>query len=150
GPYGSAASHEAYRRLIAEWLERRGRFTPPAEGESAPLTVNELILAYHKHAEAYYGFGADPGRGDAYCLRDALRVVRSLYGRSPAREFGPKALKACRARMVAMGWARTYANAQVDRVRRMFRWGAEEELVPAEAYFALKAVSGLRAGKCAA
>jgi integrase len=146
GPYGSAQSHEAYRRLTAEWLERRGQFAPPVR-EEAPLTVNELILAYYKHAAAYYGFDHDTRRGDRYCFRDALRVVKSLYGSTPARDFGPKSLKACRAKMVKMDWSRTYTNAQVDRVRRMFRWAAEEQLLPGSVYQDLRAVAGLRSSK---
>jgi hypothetical protein len=106
GPYGSAASREAYRRLIAEWLEQHAR-KPAAESE--PLTVSELNLAYGKFAQGYYGF--DGKRGDAYCLRDALRVVRSPYARSPASLFGPLALKACRTKMIEMDWSRGYVNA---------------------------------------
>jgi integrase len=146
GAFGSADSKEAYRRLIAEWAERRGRFAPKAEGP-APLSVNEVLLAYYKHAAAYYGFDADDRRGDGYCLRDALRVVKELYGSTPAKDFGPLGLKACRGRMLELGWSRTYANAQTDRVRRAFRWAVEEELVPGPVYEALRAVTGLRRGK---
>src|SRR5262249_36176036 len=85
-------------------------------------------------------------RGDEDCLRHALRVVRKLYGSTPAGDFGPKALKACRQHMIGLDWSRTYINAQVDRVRRMFRWAAEEELFPkaAEIYHRLETVTGLR------
>lgn len=148
GLFGSAESQEAYRRLVAEWLENHGKTPGGAEEEKPPLSINELILAYWKFAEAYYGF--DGQRGDSYCLRDALRVVKSLYGRSPAGEFGPLALKACRTQMVEKGWSRTYTNAQVDRIRRMFRWAAEEELLPGSVHQNLKAVAGLRAGKSSA
>jgi len=146
GPYKSAASHEAYRRLIAEWFENRSR---PAKSAQYPLSVNELILAYWKFATEYYGFNTCD-RGDYYCLRDALRILKQLYGRVPARDFGPLALKACRREMLGKDWARTYINAQIDRIRRVFRWAAEEELLPASVYMNLKAVSGLRRGKSTA
>jgi hypothetical protein len=83
-----------------------------------------LILAYWKHAVDYYGFNK-VDRGDEACLRAALRTVRHLYGCSAAKDFGPLALKACRAQMIQIGWSRTYINSQIDRVRRMFRWAAE-------------------------
>src|SRR5215468_10702331 len=73
GPYGSPESHEAYRRLVAEWLENK-HSASAKHNEPEPLTVNQLMLAYWQHAEDYYGF--DGIRGDAYCLRDALRLVR--------------------------------------------------------------------------
>jgi integrase len=144
GHYGSAESKEAYRRLVTEWLARHGQPEPKREG--ATLSVNDLILAYWGFASDYYGFG-DGNRGDSYCLKDALRVVRALYGHTAADGFGPLALKACRRQMVEKGWSRTYTNAQVDRVRRMFRWAAGEELLPGSVYENLRVVTGLRAGK---
>jgi hypothetical protein len=146
GPYGSAASKETYDRLIREWLSSPARHLAKPE-DVEPLTVNELILAYWKFASKHYGFDADRRRGDSYCLRDALKVVHSLYGRTPAKEFGPLALKACRQKMVEKDWSRTYVNAQIDRVRRMFRWAAEEELLPGSICQNLSAVTSLRFGK---
>jgi integrase len=148
GPYGSPESQEAYRRLVAEYMERKGRFAPPPPEPSAPpLSVNELLLAYYKFAVAYYGLDKDERRGDGYNLRDAIRIVKELYGSTPAKDFGPLALKACRGRMVEKDWSRTYTNAQVDRVRRAFRWGVEEEMIPGSVYEALRAVRGIRQGK---
>src|SRR5579871_1680624 len=143
GPYNSAASKESYRRLIAEWAGGQGRFIPKKEAQ--PLLVNEIILAYWNFAKNYYNF--DGKRGDEACIRDALKLVRSLYGRTSAQSFGPKALKACRRQMIAKGWSRNYVNAQVDRVRRMFKWAVSEELVEVRVYETLRTVPGLRAGK---
>jgi hypothetical protein len=126
-------------------VERKARFaSPPPE---LLLTVNEPILAYYKHAAEYYGFTDEPTRGDASCLRDALRILKVLSGSTPAREFGPLALKACRGEMLRKDWSRTWTNAQVDRIRRAFRWGVEEDLVPGSVYEALRTVKGLRRGK---
>jgi hypothetical protein len=125
GPFGSEESKQAYRRTIAEWLEQKGRFAPKAE--APPLSVNEVLLAYYKHAESYYGFDKESDRGAASCLRDALRIVKELYGATPAKDFGPLALKACRRDMIEKDWSRTYINAQVDRIRRAFRWRPRDE-----------------------
>src|SRR4051812_16472268 len=78
GPYGSAASKEAYNRLVAEWLESPAKQIDKAK-EAEPLTVGELILSYWKFARQHYGFKPGHGRGDYYCLRDVLKLVRSLY-----------------------------------------------------------------------
>jgi integrase len=143
GPHGSEESKEAYRRTIAEWAARKVPFTP--REEPLPLSVNELMLAYWKHAEAYYRF--DGRKGIEANLRHALRIVKELYGHTSAIAFGPLALKACRAEMVKKNWCRTYVNAQVDRVRRMFRWAAAEEMLPISVYEALRAVESLRRGR---
>jgi integrase len=142
GRYGSAASKEAYNRTIAEWFQTHDK--PHTETEV--LTVNKLILSYWKYASDYYGFG-QRHRGDEFCLRYALSIVRELYGRTPAIGFGPLALKACRQKMIECDWSRTYINSQVDKIRRMFRWAASEELLPSSVYNDLRTVPGLRFGK---
>jgi integrase len=144
GRYKSKASRDEYDRLIAEWLAGGRQLPDPGHD----LTMNELILGYWRYAEDYYGF--TPERGDAACLRGALAVVRGLYGPTRALDFGPLALKARREKMVEKGWSRSYINAQIDRIRRMFRWAAGEELLPVSIHHALQAVSGLRRGKSSA
>jgi hypothetical protein len=148
GRFGTAESRKEYTRLLAEW-EANGRCLPSSVA-TWDITVNELILAYWKHARVYYGWVENPKRGDRASVRDALRVLRRSYGHTIAREFGPLALKACRARMIQKDWARTYINFQVDRIRRMFRWAVEHELLPSCVYDDLAKVASLRKGKCKA
>jgi integrase len=144
GKHGTAKSRVEYARVIAEW-EANGRRLSAAEASAPGLSVNELALAYWKFAESYYGL--DRRSGTAFNIRDVLRVLKALYGHTPAAAFGPLALKACRAEMVKKGWSRNYVNSQVDRLRRVFRWGASEQLVPAAVHQALKTVEGLRRGR---
>jgi hypothetical protein len=49
GKYRSAASREAYNRLIAEWSSSG---ILPKSGDA--LTCNELMLAYLRYAKKYY------------------------------------------------------------------------------------------------
>jgi len=51
---------------------------------------------------------------------------------------------------IAEGLARKHINQLSGRIVRAWRWAAENEMVPAECWHALKAVSGLRAGRTAA
>jgi integrase len=149
GKFGSPESHEKYERLIKAWRDRRQPAAGPAPLpplSASPPTVNELILAYVRHAAAYYQADTAGEQKEVGCIKDALRIVRALSGPLPATEFGPKALKAVRVEMVRKGWARTYTNHQVNRIKRMFRWATEEELIPATVYHALQAVKGLRKG----
>jgi site-specific recombinase XerD len=148
GKYGTPESRKEYARVLTEW-EANGRRLPQPVAAS-DITIHELLLAYWKHAHAYYGWTKDRTRGDRASLRDALRVIRRLYGHTTAKDFGPLALKSCRTRMIRKGWARTYINSQVDRVRRMFRWAAEEELLPGTVHDNLVKVVSLRKGKCEA
>jgi integrase len=131
----------AYDDLIAAWLAN-GRNLPD---ERPALTVNEVLLAYLKWAEQHYVPKRAKDDQNRF-IRYSAAVVRELFGRTPAAEFGPKRLKAVRQAMIDRGWCRNMVNAQVDRVKRMFKWATAEELVPGDVYHALRAVESLRRG----
>jgi integrase len=174
GEHGSEASHEAYHRAVAEWLAA-GKHQGRAVANEAPavdLSVNQLILAFWQHAERHYGKPDGTPTGELGNLRDALRPLRKLYGHTPARDFGPLALRAVRADMVKQpvvkrlkvtdpatgkarweervirnGLARGVVNARINRIRRVFKWAVSMELVPPSVLHALQAVPGLQRGR---
>lgn len=146
GPYGSAESQEKYNRLIAEWITTGRRSSARPQN----VTVSEIIAGYWEHAQQYYRRADGTQTDEVASIRKALRPLRSLYAASPAAEFGPLALKAVRDAMVRQGWCRTYVNSQIGRIRRMFKWAAENELVPASVHHGLVTVSGLKAGRSSA
>ena len=151
GPYGSPESHEKYARLIAGW---RGRgphpqpSLPPVADDPGP-SINELVLDYFRHVRTYYVKDGQP-TSEQDNIRQALRFVRQLYGTSPARGFGPMALKKVRQAMIDAGRSRKLINKDVNRIRQMFRWSVENELLPVSVAQALREVQGLRRGRSAA
>jgi integrase len=149
GAYDSPESRREYARVVAELAA-----APIPEQVATPAaldpTVDELLLAFWRHAEAHYRRADGTPTNEISEYRQAFRQVRALYGSGPAREFGPLALKAVRQRMVAAGWSRRLVNARVGRVRRAFKWAASEELVPAAVPQALTTVGGLQRGRTAA
>ena len=134
GKWNTQASRTEYDRLIAEFLSN-GR---QLKG-SIDRTVVEVLNAYRKYAESYY---RKDGRltSEYGVIKDALKLVRELYGRTIASEFGPLALKAVRQRMIDRGWSRGTINKSIGRVRRCFKWAVENELVRPDGSFCL--VSG--------
>ncbi len=110
----------------------------------------EVLAAHLKHAEQHYRRADGSQTHEVVEYKIAYRVIRVLYGRIPAVEFGPLALKAVRAAMLAKGWCRSLINQRIGRVRRIFKWAAGEELVPFAVYHALTAVTGLQAGRTSA
>jgi integrase len=139
GKYNSKPAKEKYNRVVAEWLQG-GR---QAAQIGAEISVNEVLLAFVRYGESYYGAKSK----ELGCIKDALRIVRELYGETAASKFGPRAFKTIREKMVAKGWSRNCCNSQANRVRRVFRWAVNEEMVSGEVYHALQAVGGLRMGK---
>ncbi|MEX2286972.1 MAG: site-specific integrase [Planctomycetaceae bacterium] len=140
GSFGSPESREHYDDLLAEWLARNGdmrRYT---------LTVDELCLLFTYHAKTYYRKNGEQ-TSEVNNIRIALRPLIRLFGKSRVRDFGPLKLKAARNAMIDAGNVRTSINRQIGRIKRMFRWGVENEHVPATVYSALATVSGLGFGR---
>jgi integrase len=143
GRHGSKESRATYNRLIAEWLAG-GRRLPDADNG---LTVSELIRAFWPHVETHYRRPDGTPTNEVGDYKLSLRPLRELYGRTPAKDFGPLALKAVRQRMVEAGLCRGVVNQRIGRIRRMFRWATENELVPLSSYHGLIAVRGLERGR---
>lgn len=120
GKYGTEASHEAYQRLVAQFVTIEKSCRSRSQLRAVARTVNELILVYWKHAEQYY-CKAGQASSELHTIRQALRPLRVLYGHVSADEFGPVALKTVRQRMIEIGWARKHINKQADRIKRMFK-----------------------------
>jgi integrase len=155
GKYGTEASKGEYRRVLLEW-EANGRRLA-AHQEPADLTVAELIERFWRWSEGYYLHGDGTPTSEVDALRYSLRPLNYLHGPSPARDFGPAALKAIRELMVKgydhpkygpqSALCRTEVNKRVKHIRRLFKWGTEEGLVPATVLWALQAVAPLKRGR---
>lgn len=140
GKHGTPESIEEYEDFKREWLLQHG------DVRKYQLTVDELALLYLDHAGQYYQKNGAP-TSEVWCTKAALRFLVSLHGTSRVREFGPGKLKQVRQAMVEHGLCRESINKNIDRIRRAFRWGVENERVPPEVLAALVAVRGLGRGR---
>ncbi len=73
-------------------------------------------------------------------------TVAELYEMSRAAEFSPRSLNAGRQWMINLDWYRTNINRMTSRIRRVFHWATENELIAPSVYHGLQAVSGLKRG----
>lgn len=159
GKYNTQASRQEYARVITEW-EAAGRSLPALPQSANDTTVNELALAFLRHADKHYRRADGTLTSEVNDYRLSLRPVVHLYGAQPARDFGPLALKAVRDLLVK-GWThprhgeqqalcRGVVNQRIGRIRRVWKWGVENELLPAVTLAGLQAVRGLQRGRTAA
>lgn len=149
GPHGSPESVDAYKRLIAEWTTAGPAATAATNAEStaaADFRICELLAAYLEYAERYYIKDGEP-TGEAKNVKEATRQLQELYGMTPVADFGPTALKTVRQKMIGTKLSRRVINFRVNRIRRVFKWGVENELVAPGVLHALQAVAALRAGR---
>src|SRR5437868_2778083 len=112
GAWNSPESRAEYDRLISEWLAA-GRGRPQqVEARAEGPTVGEVVLAFWKHAETHYRGADRMPTQELENVKEALKPLRRLYGRTPARSFGPLTLRAVRTDMIRSGLARTTINAR--------------------------------------
>jgi len=146
GQYGTPESEQAYHRLIAEWLAH-GKSLPSTQ---AGTTVGQIIEAYLRRVAQYYRRADGTTTSSLPRIELVTGTLRELYGDMPANEFGPASLRALRQVWVERGVARKTANDYASEVKRLFRWAASHEFVPAIVYQGLHTVEGLREGRCEA
>ncbi len=173
GPYGSKESRRAYDRLIAEYLASGRQLTFGVEPEQ--LAVSQCMVDYLAWAKDHYGTDQN---SEYLRIKYALKILRSLYGSLPVKEFGSLQFKACRSKFASEPVAhkpkskaakrddpaiagqdskspseprlrsRQYVNSQMKRILRFFKWSASEGKFPSSNFESMKLVAGLKAGKC--
>ena len=138
GVFGTDASIVEFGRVLIAWKSGQ------APADFGAISMNELMVQFLEYAHQYYGAGSKELANFKY----AMRPVKELFGGTPAGEFSPKKLKAVRDRMIEKyAWSRKTVNHQIERLRRLIRWAAGEELVGQGVVDALTNVKGLQMGR---
>lgn len=162
GDFDSPESKDKYAQVIGEWIAR-GR-CPAIIAPVDPMngtTVSELAVQFWRHCQAYYRKADGSATSEVDNFRQAIRPLRAMYGNRPAVEFGPLAMKSLRETLMRPrvetdakgnsvdrpGWTRKNLNMHMGRIKQIFKWGAENEIVPASIFHALATVSGLQQGR---
>jgi len=139
GLYGSPKSKAEYGKLIAGWQ---------AKTNEAPknLLIRDLAYLYLEHCGRHYRKNGAPTT-ELQPIRDALKRLLRLYVDERVADFQPRMLKQVRQAMIEEGLARSTINGGIGRIRRMFKWGVGEDLVPASVLVGLQAVRDLERGR---
>jgi integrase len=143
GNHGTTASRREYKRVIAEWAVHGGTLPKQA----SDLTITELCAAFMRHAKTYYRRPDSSQTNELKNFKLSIRRLKDIYGRTLAADFGPLALKSVRQEMIDDDLARRNINHHVNRIRHIFKWAVENELIEPTVLHGLQAVSGLRAGR---
>ena len=140
GEHDSEDSRKRYDEVVGKLL--KGTLNP----SHFKVTVAQLCIAYVQHARMYY---RKNGRetSEVPSIQGSLRPLVKLHGRCRVSEFGPIRLKQVRDSMVEAGIVRKSVNRRIGRIKRMFKWGVENELISGEVLASVNAVAGLRLGR---
>ena len=152
GEYESAESRAAYEKSLAHFIVHgtpppgvnwKPQNEQPAEIETATgcCTVDQLWAHFERDRLPDYSY-------PEICLfRSAMKRLRVRYGDRPVDTIGKRELREARQLFLAAGNCRKTINSQVYRIRVIFTWGQEEELVPDEIPAKLLALRPLKPGQ---
>jgi len=150
GKHGSEPSRATYSKVIGQWLSHCK--LPPASSSTGGIPSNALIdlhqlfNAYYDFAKVYYVRDGKP-TGEVENVEFASRPLIELFGFMLVCEFRPSNLKAVRQKMIENNLCRKTVNNRINRIRRIFKWGVENDMVPPDVFHALQAVAPLRRGR---
>jgi integrase len=135
--------------LAREMLVRSALKSNPS-AVSFDGSIASLLAKYMVFARGYY-LGVK-GAHSCECdnIRNAVQPLLDRSGNSRAEDFGPLDLQEVRQVLIEKGLCRTTINQRISIVKRIFKWAAAQQLIPASTFYGLHAVEGLRQGRTAA
>jgi len=141
GAWGAPEAKKNYDRFIAALMENP---TLPLQiGASAGVLVSELAAGFLEHIESRNMDKTDVGH-----YKRAIGFLVEVYGKFSVNEFSPKKLKVVRNQMIKTGTlSRPMINLYVRKIRSVFSWGTEEEVVHSNVVHAIREVKALRKGE---
>lgn len=112
------------------------------------MTIKELWTLFYKHAVIYYR-DKDTGRQtkEAQNIEYAFRTVLLLYGDDQVDAFGPRKIKIVREAMITKGISRRVINTNVNKIRAVFSWAIEDEIISPHVLTGLKQVKAIAEGR---
>lgn len=146
GSYEDPETHKRFAHFLQLW-EANGGQAPPEPQGVADLTCETLVALYLSHCEKHYRRPDGRPTGEAQQVAYTAKPMLDLYRKLPASSFTIHCLKRVRQEMVESGLSRKTVNQRVWRIRRMFRWAAEEEHVGPEILASLAVLRSLQEGR---
>jgi len=158
GPHNSPESKQRYHVLLARWNAAGKTFRWGMSAAELPgLSVGEVILRFLEHAAVYYRKPSGRQTGEYQNFIRALRPLNHLFGATAAKDFNATSLKMVRQLMVEgyehpeygaqKALVRQSINGNVRRIKQVFRWASNEDLIPDSVWAGLLKVDGLKQGR---
>ena len=120
-PLSIVIKHQNYVRTL---LDPAFPPIPQTVAVGADITILEAAVAFIADQLKHHGKKAEE------TAEFSLRPVVAMFGRTPAKDFGPVRLRSVRESLVNTGRTRSGINCQVNRIKRAWRWMASFEMVP--------------------
>ncbi len=112
--------------------------------------MNEVCLRFLTEHCPRYRTSTGTESAEVRCFKSVIKVLREMYGETPADGFGLLRLRSVRDAMVEKGWSRKFINKQICQAWLIFRLGVGWEMVPGTVVNELETVPALIEGETTA
>ncbi len=146
GSYDDPETHKRFGHFLAMW-EANGGEAPPETVEHQGMTCETLVGLYLNYCETHYRRPDGTPTGEAQQFAYTAKPLLQLFRHLPAESFSIHCLKRVRVAMVDSGLSRVTVNQRVWRIRRLFQWAAEDELVSPNVTASLSVLRSLQQGR---
>ena len=148
GEWDDPNAHAEYDRLRTFHAVASGITASPPTPADPTLTIYQLADQYLEWARIYYRKDGRPTK-EPTNLFLAFRPLLDLYGNLRASEFGQRQLGEIQTILDCSGrLSRPIVNRRIQQIRRLFRWGAQRELIPVHVVTSLSLLPPLKIGRC--
>jgi len=146
GDYGSDECERNYREWVGRWRALGAAGVDLSKIDRGGPTVAKLIVAFLAHAKQHYVKDGQE-TSEVGTFRVLLAPLNNLYGRTKVADFKGADFRAVRQQYIEAGLSRGTINDRAARLRRVFRWGVAEDLVPPDVLAKVSAVEPLQKGR---
>jgi integrase len=149
GKHGSLQAQERYREVLAQLLAGKlVRVKPRIRLASEWPTVGQLAADFLLHARRFYRDAEGTISAEVSNFTAALRPLLELFAKEHVDQFTVRDLTEVRQVMIDSGrYCRKTINYQIRRIKAVFRWGAENQMVPATTWHQMASLRGLTVGR---
>ncbi len=139
---------ETIRQAVKRSLETKTLAYALAPTSAKPQSIGDLATAYVEFAEGYYLRDDGTHTSQVHLIRSDSKRIEAVCPKVAIPEFSPRVFKHLREFMVEEGrQTRDSINESMNRIKRMLKWGVENELVHPDILAAVQAVAPLKKGR---
>ena len=131
----------AFQRFHAEWRTSTAARNPDA----IETTIEGAWKLFESAHRDHYTRADGTPTGELRNIQDATARLRANHGDLPASALTAGLIKALQQEMKAAGQCANHINSQIRRIRRVWKWLAQEEIVSPDVTYKLTLVKPVRA-----
>lgn len=149
GPWGSPEARRQYRMLISRWeaVNRPAVPAVPIRPIGGRLRVTDLVAAFVDWASTRYRRKDSKPTSELSGIKYALTPLIAAHGAQYADDILGRDLRDLTISWKAAQHCRTTINTYLRRVKRMFKWAAQYELIEPSTAARIALVPGLTYGE---